>query len=58
MEANGRCGMNQWYTKPCSKSTIHKIVDEARASLLSTKGKVRRVTEDLIHEVEVVVGRE
>jgi len=26
--------MNQWHTKPTSKATIHKVVEEARQILL------------------------
>jgi len=29
------CGMDQWLTKPCPKSTLQKVVDEARHELSS-----------------------
>jgi hypothetical protein len=29
--------MDQWHCKPCSKATIHKIVEEARMILLKAR---------------------
>jgi CheY-like chemotaxis protein len=29
------CGMDQWLTKPCPKSTLQKVVDEARIELIA-----------------------
>lgn len=40
-----RCGMNQWHTKPCSRTTIHKIVTEARELLVQTKQELGMNTE-------------
>jgi hypothetical protein len=37
--------MNQWHTKPCSKATIHKIVEEARSVLIEARKELKVIRE-------------